>query len=130
MNVEEWETIFAKEIAENRQPVASGSGLLVLEQIAPSTSTTQSMRSPLIGEPQVELSSFEGMAIASTPMSGPQVNPISIGGPQPGPTPFSGPQGSRRVLFGSIFDASSGQGGNNDNNGYSGNGDIVAPRTI
>ena len=68
-NIEEWKNILAKEIAENRQPVASGSGLPFTKQIAPSTSAAQSMRSPLIGEPQVDLSSFEGPEMESTLMS-------------------------------------------------------------
>ena len=44
-------------------------------------------------------------------IGGPQVTPIPMSGPTLGPTPFGGPQSNRRVSFGSVFDASSGQGG-------------------
>ena len=80
MSVEEWKTILTKEIEKNRQPVTSGSGLPFPEQIASCISAVPSMRSQLVSEQQVELLSFEGLEIESTPMSGPQVNPLSIGG--------------------------------------------------
>ena len=70
--VEEWKNISAKEIAKNKQPIASGSGLPFTEQIAPSTLATQSMRSPLIGEPQVDLSSLEGLEMEWTLRVGPK----------------------------------------------------------
>ena len=61
-------------------------------------------------------------------IGGPQVNPIPMSGPTLGPTPFGGPQGNRRVSFGSVFDASSGQGG--ENNGNDGNSGTMGSRTI
>ena len=61
-------------------------------------------------------------------IGGPQVSPIPMSGPTLGSTPFGGPQGNRRVLFGSVFDASSGQGG--DNNGNDGNSGKIGSRTI
>ena len=42
-------------------------------------------------------------------------------------TPFGGPQGSRRVLFGSVFDALSGPGGNGN---HDGNGGTIGSRTV
>ena len=53
---------------------------------------------------------------------------IPISGPTLGPTSFGGPQSNCRVLFGSVFDASSGQGG--DNNGNDGNGGTIGSRTV
>ena len=47
--------------------------------------------------------------------------------PTGGPTPFGGPQGNRRVSFGSVFDASSGQGGNGNNDG---NGRTIRSITV
>ena len=70
-NVEEWKTILAKEIAESWQAVASGSGLPFAGKFAPRTLATPSMGSPLVSEPQVELSLFQDPEIESTPMSGP-----------------------------------------------------------
>ena len=65
----------------------------------------------------------------SIPMiGGPKVNPVSMSGSQLGPTLFGGPQGIHHVLFGSVFDASSGQGGNNENHGNRRNGGTIGPR--
>ena len=69
--------------------------------------------------------------LASMPVIGrPQVTSISMSGPTLGPTPFGGPQSNQCVSFGSVFDASSGQGGNGENSGNGGNGGIVGSRTI
>ena len=72
VNVEDWKTILAKEITENRQPITNGSGLPFPEQIAPSTSATQPMRPPLTSGPQVDLSLFEGPEMESAPIGAPQ----------------------------------------------------------
>ena len=87
------------------------------------------MRPPLTGDPQVDLPSFECPEMESTPISGPQVTPMSVGGPQVGPTPFSGPQGGHHISFGFVFDVSSGQGGNSENNGNGRNCGIIGSRT-
>ena len=60
-------------------------------------------------------------------IGGPQVSLIPMSDPTGAPTPFGGPQGNRRVLFGSVFDVSSGQGGNGNNDG---NGGTIGSRTI
>ena len=44
-------------------------------------------------------------------------------------TPIGGQQGSRRILFGYVFNASSRQGGNNEIHGNGRNGAIVGPKT-
>ena len=61
-------------------------------------------------------------------IDGPQVTPIPMSGPTLGTTPFGGPHGNRRVSFGSVFDASSGQ--EQDNNGNNGNGGTMGSRTV
>ena len=53
-----------------------------------------------------------------------------MSGPTLVPTPFGVPQSNRRVSFGYVFDASSGQGGNGNNSGNDGNGQTVGSRTI
>ena len=53
------------------------------------------------------------------------MTPIPMSGPTLGPTPFGGTQSNRHVSFGSVFDASSGQGGNGG-----GNGGTIESRTI
>ena len=60
-------------------------------------------------------------------IGGPQVTPIPMSGPTLGSIPFGGLQSNRRVSFGSIFYASSGQGGNGDNDG---NGGTFGSRTV
>ena len=77
----------------------------------------------------VSLTSVSMQPPVSMPvLGGPPVTPISMSGPTLGSTPFGGPQSNCRVSFGSIFDASSGQGG--DNNGNDGNGGTMGSRTV
>ena len=92
-DVEELSTMYAQEIVSNQQPIASGSGVPNPHLTMAITSTTR---------------------LVSASMPGcPQVIPTIVGSPEAGPTPFSAPQGDRCVSFGSVFDVSSGQGGNN-----------------
>ena len=61
-------------------------------------------------------------------IGGPQVIPTPMSGPTLGRTPFGGLQGNCRVSFGSVFNAPSGQGG--DNNDNDGNGGTIGSRTV
>ena len=101
--LDSWNEEVTQEYTSNMQFVASGSGL-------PSFGM-------LVSQPYVAMSTLVSLPV----IGGPQVSPIPMSGPTLGPTPFGGPQGNHRVLFGSIFDASSGQGGGkNGNDGNSG----------
>ena len=107
--LDSWNEETTPEVTSNLQSVASGSGLpyFGMHVSQPPTAMSSPVSLPVIG--------------------GPQVNPIPMSGPTLGPTPFGGPQGNRRVLFGSVFDASSGQGGNGDNDG---NGGTMGSKTV
>ena len=100
--LDSWNEETTPEYTYNLQSVASGSGLpyFGMHVSQPPTAMSSPVSLPVIG--------------------GPQVNPIPMSGPTLGPTPFGGPQGNCRVSFGSVFDASSGQEG--ENNGNDGNG--------
>ena len=76
-----------------------------------------------VSQPYVAMSSPISMPV----IGGPQVIPTSMSGPTLGPTPFGGPQGNPHVSFGSVFDASLGQGGNDDNDGHGG---TIGSRTV
>ena len=97
-----WNEEPTPEVTSNLQFVASGSGL------------------PYFGMPVSQPYGTMSSPISLPVIGGPQVSPIPMSGPTMCPTPFGGPQGNRRVSFGSVFDASSGQGG--ENNGNDGNG--------
>ena len=104
--LDSWNEDTTLEVTSNLQSVASGSGI-------PSIGMTVSV---------------PPIAMSSPVIGGPPVTPIPMSGPTLGPIPFGGPQGNRRVSFGSVFDASSGQGGGN--NGNDGNGGTIGSRTI
>ena len=107
--LDSWNEETTPEFTSNLQSVASGSGPHSFGM--PVSQSYVAMSSPV-----------------SIPMiGGPQVIPTPMSGPTLGPTPFLGPQGNRCVSFGSVFDASSGQGG--DNNGNDGNGGTIGSRT-
>ena len=104
-----WNEDTTPEFASNLQFVASGSGFPFVGMI--------------VSQPYVAMSSLVSMPV----IGGPPVMPNPMSGLTLGPTPFGGPQGNRRVLFGSVFDASSGQGQNGDNDG---NGGTIGSRTV
>ena len=107
--MDSWNEEITPEVTSNLQSVASGSGLHSFGMS--------------VSQPYVAMSSPVPMPV----IGGPQVIPTSMSGPTLGPTPFGGPQGNRCVLFGSVFDASSGQGGNGDNDG---NGGTIGSRIV
>ena len=107
--LDSWNEDTTTEFTSNVQSVASGSGL-------------PSFGMP-VSQPYVAMSA----PISIPVIGGPQVNPIPMSGPTLGSTPFGGPQGNRRVSFGSVFDASSGQGGNGNNDGNCG---TIGSRTV
>ena len=76
-----------------------------------------------VSQPDVAMSAPVSMSV----IGGPQVSPIFMSDPTGDPTPFGGPQGNRRVLFGSVFDALSGPGGNGN---HDGNGGTIGSRTV
>ena len=101
--LDSWNEDTTPEFTSNLQSVASGSGI-------PSIGMTVSL--PAISmQPSISMPVIGGTPVTPIPMSGPTL----------GPTPFGGPQSNRRVSFGSVFDASLGQGGNGDNDRNSGN---------
>ena len=108
--MDSWNEEATLEFTSNLQFVASGSGLT-------------SFGMP-VSHPYVAMSSPVSMPV----IGGPQVSPIPMSGPTLGPTPLGGPQGNCRVLFGSVFDASSRQGG--DTNGNDGNGGMIGFKTV
>ena len=108
--LDSWNEEATPEFTSNLQSVASGSGLPSFGMI--------------VSQPYIAMASPVSILV----IGGPQVSPISMSGPTLGPTPFGGPQGNRRVSFGSVFDASSGQGGNN--NGNDRNGGTIGSRTV
>ena len=107
--LDSWNEDTTPEFTSNLQSVASGSGLHSFGMT--------------VSQPYVAMSSLVSMPV----IGGPQVIPIPMSGPTLGPTPFGGPQGNCRVLFGSVFDVSLGQGGNGDNDG---NGGTIGSKTI
>ena len=107
--LDSWNEDRPPEFTSNLQSVASGSGL------------------PHFGMPVSHPSVAMSAPVSMPVIGGPQVSPIPMGGPPLGSTPFGGPQGNRRVSFGSVFDASSGPGGNGDNDG---NGGTIGSRTV
>ena len=110
--LDSWNEDTTPEFTANLQAVASGSGIpsMGMTVSLPTVSMQPSVSMPVIG--------------------GPQVTPIPTSGPTLGPTPFGGPQSNHGVSFGSVFDASSGQGGNGENDGNSGNGGTIGSRTL
>ena len=104
-----WNEETTPEYTSNVQSVASGSGLPYFGMP--------------VSQPDVAMSSPVSLPV----ISGPQMSPMPMSGSALGSTPFGGPQGNRRVSFGSVFDASSGQGGNGGNDG---NGGTVGARTV
>ena len=110
--LDSWNEDTTHEFTSNLQSIASGSGI-------PSIGMTISL--PTIAMPPV---------VSLAVIGGPQVTPIPMSGPTVGATPFGGPQSNRRVSFGFVFDASSGQEGNGDNSGNDGNGGTVGSRTV
>ena len=107
--LDSWNEDTTPELTSNLQFVVSGSAIpsigMIVSLLAISMPPSVSM--PVIG--------------------GPQVTPIPMIGSTLGPTPFRGPQSNRRVLFGFVFDASLGQGGNGDNDG---DGGIVGSKIV
>ena len=104
-----WNEDTPSEFTSNLQSVASGSGI-------PSIGMTVTL--PAIAMPP---------SVSMPVIGGPQVTPIPMSGPTLGPTAFGGPQSNHRILSGYVFDASSGQGGNGDNDG---NGGTIGSRTV
>ena len=107
--LDSWNEDTTPEFASNLQYVASGSGLSSIGMT--------------VSQPYVAMSSPVSMPM----IGGPPVTLIPINGPTLGPTPFGGPQSNHRVSFGSVFDALSGQGGNDDNDG---NGGTIGSRIV
>ena len=108
--MDSWNEETTPEVTSNLRSVASGSGLPYFGMLVP--------------QPHVAMSSPVSMPVSG----GPPVIPTPMSGPTLGPTPFGGPQGNCRVSFGSVFDASSGQGG--ENNGNDGNSGTMGSRTV
>ena len=108
--LDSWNEETTPEVTSNLRSVASGSGLPYFGM--------------LVSQPHVAMSS----PVSMPGIGGPQVIPTPMSGPILGPTPFGGLQSNRRVSFGSVFDASLGQGG--DNNGNDGNGGTIGSRTV
>ena len=96
--LDSWNEEATPKFTSHLQSIASGSGL-------PSFGMS-------VSQPNVTLSAPVSIPV----IGGPQVSPIPMSGPTLGPTPFGGPQGNHRVSFGSVFDASLGQGGDNNGN--------------
>ena len=92
--LDSWNEETPPEFTSNLQSVASGSGL------------------PYFGMPVSQPDVAMSAPISMPVVGGPQVSSILMSDPTGDPIPFGGPQGNRRVLFGSVFDASSGSGGN------------------
>ena len=108
--LDSWNEDTTPEYTSNVQSVASSSGLPYFGM--------------LVSQPYVAMSAPISMPV----IGGPQVSPILMSDPTGDPAPFGGPQGNRRVSFGSVFDASSGPGGNGNNDGNSGTlGYITVP---
>ena len=108
--LDSWNEETTPEYTSNLQSVASGSGLPYFGMP--------------VSQPYVTMSTLVSLPV----IGGPQVIPTPMSGPALGSTPFGDPQGNHRVSFGSVFDASSGQGG--DNNGNDGNGGTSGSRTM
>ena len=107
--LDSWNEDTPPEFTSNLQSVASGSGL------------------PHFGMPVSHPSVAMSAPVSMPVIGGPQVSPILLSDPTGDTTPFGGPQGNRRVSFGSVFDASSGPGGNGNNDGNSG---TIGSRTV
>ena len=110
--LDSWNEDTTPEVPSNLQSVASGSGI-------PSIGMTVSLPSVSMQPP-----------ISMPVIGGPPVTPIPMSGPTLGSTPFGGPQSNCHVSFGLVFDASSGQCGNGENDGNGGNGGTVGSRTV
>ena len=107
--MESWSIPYKPEVDSNLQFVASGRGIPNPSMIVPPPAIAMPLVSMLV-------------------TSGPQINPTFVGGPTLRPTPFGGLEGSRHVSFGYVFDALSGQGGNNGNGGTVGSRTIQVPQ--
>ena len=110
--LDSWNEDTTPEFTSNLQFVASGSGI---RSLGMTVSLPAISIQPLVSMPVV---------------GGPQVTSIPVSGPTLGPPPFGGPQHNRRVSFGSVFYASSRQGGNGENDGNGGNGGTVGSRIV